>query len=214
MTASGPSPSPRRCARPRRRSTRWGCSTRACSGARADGDVPERGRTRPPVRSPGVAPKLRATRADHLAVADLDDDTRRSARPATRRRPMLVASVLVAVALAAVVALLAGRPTLGEASGGARASVGARPTGPLQLTAVRSRKVKLPRPRRARRATAAALPIVFGIYPGGAAGTVWPSGRTIPEDPVRRLAALQQLRPGARPFVLHLYDSFTARADA
>jgi hypothetical protein len=51
--------------------------------------------------------------------------------------------------------------------------------------------------------------LVFGIYPGGGAGTVSPSGQTMPEDPVRRLAALQQLRPPGRPFVLRLYASYS-----
>jgi hypothetical protein len=50
---------------------------------------------------------------------------------------------------------------------------------------------------------------VFGIYPGGAAGTVGPSGPVAPEDPAKRLAALQQLKPAGKPFVLHLYASFT-----
>jgi len=59
-----------------------------------------------------------------------------------------------------------------------------------------------------------AAPIVFGIYPGGAAGTVGPAGRTRPEDASLRLARLEQLRGGTRPFVLHLYDSFTRRADS
>src|SRR5262245_17307507 len=35
--------------------------------------------------------------------------------------------------------------------------------------------------------------LVFGIYPGGGAGTVAPAGRTVAEDPTRRLEALQQL---------------------
>jgi hypothetical protein len=51
--------------------------------------------------------------------------------------------------------------------------------------------------------------LVFGVYPGGAAGTVGPSGPVAPEDPARRLAALEQLRPARRPFVLHLYASYT-----
>jgi hypothetical protein len=50
---------------------------------------------------------------------------------------------------------------------------------------------------------------VFGIYPGGAAGTVGPSGPLAPEDPVKRLAALEQLKPANAPFVLHLYASYT-----
>lgn len=57
-------------------------------------------------------------------------------------------------------------------------------------------------------------PLVFGIYPGGAAGAVGPAGQTKPEDPALRLARLEELRGGNRPFVLHLYDAFTTRADA
>jgi hypothetical protein len=60
----------------------------------------------------------------------------------------------------------------------------------------------------------AAKPLVFGIYPGGAAGAVGPQGQTRPEDPELRLARLEELRGDRRPFVLHLYDSFTTRADA
>lgn len=62
--------------------------------------------------------------------------------------------------------------------------------------------------------SSSAGPLVFGIYPGGAAGTVGPAGRTRPEDPSLRLERLEQLRGGSRPFVLHLYDSFTSRADS
>jgi len=51
--------------------------------------------------------------------------------------------------------------------------------------------------------------LVFGIYPGGAAGTVGPSGPVAPEDPALRLAALERLRPPGREFVLHLYTSYT-----
>ena len=54
-----------------------------------------------------------------------------------------------------------------------------------------------------------APPLVFGIYPGGAAGTVGPSGPVAPENPALRLAALDRLRPHGRPFVLHLYASYT-----
>ena len=50
--------------------------------------------------------------------------------------------------------------------------------------------------------------LVFGIYPGGAAGTVGPSGPVAPENPALRMAALEQLRPPGRPFVLHLYASY------
>jgi hypothetical protein len=51
--------------------------------------------------------------------------------------------------------------------------------------------------------------LVFGIYPGGAAGTVGPSGPVAPENPALRMDALKHLRPPGRPFVLHLYASYT-----
>ena len=54
-----------------------------------------------------------------------------------------------------------------------------------------------------------APPLTFGIYPGGGAGTVGPSGRTIAEDSAKRLAALQQLRASGQPFVLHIYASYS-----
>lgn len=52
-------------------------------------------------------------------------------------------------------------------------------------------------------------PLVFGIYPGGAAGTVNAASHPKAEDPGKRLAALEQLRPPGRPFVVHLYAAFT-----
>lgn len=52
--------------------------------------------------------------------------------------------------------------------------------------------------------------LVFGIYPGGAAGTVGPSGAIKPEDSAKRLAALDWLRSPGHPFVLHLYAAYTA----
>lgn len=51
--------------------------------------------------------------------------------------------------------------------------------------------------------------MTFGIYPGGAAGSVGPTGPPKPENPALRLAALEQLRPAGRPFVLHLYVGYT-----
>jgi hypothetical protein len=51
---------------------------------------------------------------------------------------------------------------------------------------------------------------VFGIYPGGAAGSVGATGPPKPEDAVKRLAALEQLRPPGRPFVLHLYAGYSS----
>src|SRR3954447_3704849 len=61
---------------------------------------------------------------------------------------------------------------------------------------------------------AVSKPLVFGVYPGGAAGTVGPSGQTRPEVPEARRHALRQLRGGVRPFVLHLYESYTQPSDA
>jgi len=57
-------------------------------------------------------------------------------------------------------------------------------------------------------------PLRFGIYPGGPAGSVNPKAPPRPEDPGKRLAALQGLR-GDSPFVARLYAGWTgdARAD-
>src|SRR3954453_11838857 len=57
-------------------------------------------------------------------------------------------------------------------------------------------------------------PLVFGVYPGGAAGAVGPAGQTRPEVPEARRDALRRLRGGVRPFVLRLYESYTRRSDA
>jgi hypothetical protein len=64
-------------------------------------------------------------------------------------------------------------------------------------------------PRVSAAAASAARPVVFGIYPGGAAGTTGPNGPAAPEDPTRRLAALEQLRAPGVPFVLHIYAGYT-----
>jgi hypothetical protein len=61
---------------------------------------------------------------------------------------------------------------------------------------------------------AASAPLVFGVYPGGAAGTVGAAGQTRPEVPAARRQALRRLRGDARPFVLHLYESYTRPSDA
>ena len=58
----------------------------------------------------------------------------------------------------------------------------------------------------------ASRPLVLGVYPGGAAGTVGPAGQVRPEVPELRLQALQTLRDGARPFVVHLYDAYVGPA--
>jgi len=52
-------------------------------------------------------------------------------------------------------------------------------------------------------------PLVFGIYPGGAAGIVGPSGPVKPEDPAKRLAAVRSLQPRGRPFVVRLYAAYS-----
>jgi hypothetical protein len=56
--------------------------------------------------------------------------------------------------------------------------------------------------------------LTFGIYPGGAAGAVGPSGGTVAEDPGKRLVALRELRLPRQPFVLHIYASYTGQASA
>jgi len=63
-------------------------------------------------------------------------------------------------------------------------------------------------------ATPSAPPLRFGIYPGGPAGSVNPKAPPRPEDPAKRLGALQGLR-GDQPFVVRLYSGWTgdARAD-
>ena len=61
---------------------------------------------------------------------------------------------------------------------------------------------------------AGAPPLTFGIYPGGLAGqVVGPPAEPKPEDPAKTVAALDQLRGGSRPFVLHLYLEFTGAGD-
>jgi hypothetical protein len=55
--------------------------------------------------------------------------------------------------------------------------------------------------------------LVFGIYPGGAVGTVGPAGPVRPEVAELRLQALRTLRGATRPFVLHVYDSYTRPSD-
>jgi hypothetical protein len=57
--------------------------------------------------------------------------------------------------------------------------------------------------------SANAASLVFGIYPGGPAGTVGPAGMTKPENPALRLSALERLRPPGRPFVVRLYSAYT-----
>lgn len=51
--------------------------------------------------------------------------------------------------------------------------------------------------------------LIFGIYPGGSAGTVRSGGLATPDDLARQLAALDQLRAPGLPFVLHLYAAYS-----
>jgi hypothetical protein len=97
------------------------------------------------------------------------------------------------VALASALAILA---TLATIDRGARRRPAA--SGPLDLTAAIHHGAVNIAPR-----------FVFGIYPGGAAGTVGPSGPVAPEDPALRMAALKRLQPPGRPFLLRLYASYT-----
>jgi hypothetical protein len=55
----------------------------------------------------------------------------------------------------------------------------------------------------------AAPHLIFGIYPGGSAGTVRGGVRATPDDLARQVAALDQLRAPGRPFVLHLYAAYS-----
>jgi hypothetical protein len=57
-------------------------------------------------------------------------------------------------------------------------------------------------------APAAAMPLRFGIYPGGPAGSVSAKAPPKPEDPGKRLAALRTLA-GSNPFVVRLYSAWT-----
>lgn len=54
----------------------------------------------------------------------------------------------------------------------------------------------------------------FGIYPGGAAGSVAGKPDPAPEDPAARLAALLQLRGEAGTLGVHLYTAYTGDAAA
>jgi hypothetical protein len=86
-----------------------------------------------------------------------------------------------------------------------------RPLGSLLVCATLALALASAEPAQARMTA----PLVFGIYPGGAAGTVGPAGTTRPEVPEARRRALRGLRGSrARPFVLHLYDSYTRPSDA
>jgi hypothetical protein len=53
--------------------------------------------------------------------------------------------------------------------------------------------------------------IVFGIYPGGAAGTVGPTPDMVQDNLSQQLAALHDLRTSGLPFVLRLYANYSGR---
>jgi hypothetical protein len=56
--------------------------------------------------------------------------------------------------------------------------------------------------------------LTFGIYPGGTAGAVGARGVAKPEDPAKRLRAIERLRGSKRRFVVHLYAHYTGPASA
>jgi hypothetical protein len=121
-------------------------------------------------------------------------DDRRSSLPALR------GGLRRAGALGFGVSLVAALATIGF--GGSR---GALAPGRLHLTAsIRHQPMRQLKPK-----SSTAPRLVFGVYPGGAAGTVGPSGPVAPENPALRTAALEQLRSPGHPFVLHLYASYT-----
>lgn len=152
----------------------------------------------------------------------------RASEHGTRRRPgrtlwwLLVALVVVVPALGSGTVARAVSPSASPSI--PRDASGREYREPVAKLGV-SRSVRngrtlfTPRRMRLRRQTresirAAAAPLVFGIYPGGAAGTVGPAGETKAEVADLRVGALNQLRADGQSFVLHLYDSFTRPSDA
>jgi hypothetical protein len=122
------------------------------------------------------------------------------ATPARCARWLGLTMILVLVAVAGRIATSAAQTTArGAAANSANRHLLIHPT----------RRDRVRQHARARLSLITTAPLTFGIYPGGAAGTVGPSGRLLAEDPVKRLAALEQLRPARRPFVLHLYASYS-----
>jgi hypothetical protein len=150
-------------------------------------------------RSQLVAGRARATNICRLrdhALRSRERSGEQSDVPVSRRRLRWAA---VSVALAASLAV---DPASTQT---AFSSAHARRQHVLRMT---SSQPSSSRPR------AVATPLVFGVYPGGAAGTVGPAGQTRPEVPEARRQALRKLRGGGRPFVLHLYESYTQPSDA
>ena len=129
---------------------------------------------------------------------------RRRSLPMRGARRRAAALGFAGVLLAALATIALGAST-GAATGGATGAATALAPGRLDLTAsIRHQPVSHLKPKSPK-----APRLVFGIYPGGAAGTVGPSGPVAPENPTLRMAALEQLRPDGKPFVLHLYASYT-----
>lgn len=135
---------------------------------------------------------------------EIEVGSRGSAFPRARVRPRLaVSAALAVIGLASVAPPAAPAPAAASADRAYAAAVS---------KAKRSHRTTK---RKRARAGQATRPLVFGVYPGGAAGAVnLQGGVTKPEIGELRLAALKQLRADGRPFVLHLYDSFTRSADS
>lgn len=129
-----------------------------------------------------------------------------------RRRPLRSAGLAAATALLVVTATGIGGAPLARSTEAAAAT---------QASVKAFRAAASPEERATRAALAAGraerlrigAPVEFGIYPGGGAGAVNGRGEPRPEVPELRQRALDQLRSGDRPFVVHLYDAYTRPAD-
>jgi hypothetical protein len=134
-----------------------------------------------------------------------------------------------AIAMLSLVAAFAEAQPLGSARIIARHSSATRLSAPhahalvrnARRAAIRRRKKRSSAEHPAPGPTASASstrPLEFGIYPGGALGSVSGTGPAKPEIPSTRLAAVKALAPAGQPFVVHVYAAFTgpggASADA
>lgn len=184
------------------------------------------GRFGPFVHRQALLLALRDGRVDRSCVQRHDRSMR------TYRRQPGHHTVLVGI-LAILVVLVAGAPGGDIDTAAQAADSGHRPSAALirarrharweRRMGIRHRKGRGRRSARFLAATSrsarrlsqlAAGPLTFGIYPGGAAGTVGPSGVTKPESSDLRMAALLELRGSAPRFTVHLYDTYTGAADA
>ncbi|HWD76940.1 MAG TPA: hypothetical protein VG371_17515 [Solirubrobacteraceae bacterium] len=126
------------------------------------------------------------------------------------RRQSVLARLSVAWAAALIFGLVAGAVASAATSQSARSPHTGSSAARTRHRHRRASHIRTAaRHRVLRTAAASAAPVVFGIYPGGAAGTVGPSGPVAPEDPAKRLAALELLRAPGAPFVLHIYAGYT-----